>query len=129
VMIRIGGVVVLRRAAVLTRASAFGALGVLAAAEVLGVSVDAPADEVKQAYRKLARLHHPDKVSEPSKQEEAKQLMARIKCVCTHQTTTLVPQLVGSRCTARADAGASALGCTSWAKETLLGGRDKRADD
>lgn len=65
------------------------------AAEVLGVSVDAPADEVKQAYRKLARLHHPDKVSEPSKQEEAKQLMARI----------------------------------NWAKETLLGGRDKRADD
>ena len=40
---------------------------------------DAPADEIKQAYRKLARLHHPDKVADdPEKQEEAKQLMARI---------------------------------------------------
>ena len=49
------------------------------AAEELGVARGAPADEIKQAYRRLARQHHPDKVGdsvEAAKQAEAK--MARI---------------------------------------------------
>ena len=47
------------------------------AAAVLGVSVDASAEEVKRAHRNLARLNHPDKV-EPERQDEAKQLMQKI---------------------------------------------------
>lgn len=47
------------------------------AREVLGLSADATAEEVKRAHRQLARVHHPDKV-EPEKQEEAKVLMQKI---------------------------------------------------
>ena len=47
------------------------------AREVLGLTADATADEVKRAHRQLARKHHPDKV-EPEKQEEAKVLMQKI---------------------------------------------------
>lgn len=31
------------------------------AAEVLGVEVDAPIEDVRKAYKNMARLHHPDK--------------------------------------------------------------------
>lgn len=35
--------------------------------EVLGLTKDASQDEVKKAYRKLAREHHPDKGGDPEK--------------------------------------------------------------
>lgn len=42
--------------------------------EVLGVSRDASADEIQQAYRKLARRHHPDVNRNPDAEEKFKEI-------------------------------------------------------
>ena len=43
---------------------------------LLGVSQDAPADEIKKAYRKLARTLHPDVNPDPAAQDRFKQVTA-----------------------------------------------------
>mmetsp|Transcript_26721 Transcript_26721/g.50224 ORF Transcript_26721/g.50224 Transcript_26721/m.50224 type:complete len:385 (+) Transcript_26721:54-1208(+) len=45
---------------------------------VLGLAPDAPAEEVKQAYRRLALQHHPDKCQDSARLAEAEALFARI---------------------------------------------------
>jgi curved DNA-binding protein len=42
--------------------------------DVLGVSRDASADEIQQAYRKLARRHHPDVNRDPAAEERFKEI-------------------------------------------------------
>jgi DnaJ-class molecular chaperone with C-terminal Zn finger domain len=42
--------------------------------EIMGVSRDATQDEIKRAYRKLARKYHPDVSKEPDAEEKFKQL-------------------------------------------------------
>ena len=44
--------------------------------EILGVSRDAAADEIKKAYRKLARELHPDVNPDPESQERFKHVTA-----------------------------------------------------
>lgn len=46
--------------------------------QVLGVATDAPVEEIRQAYLRLARSHHPDLVRDPARQEMAEREMRTI---------------------------------------------------
>jgi len=42
--------------------------------QILGVEKTAPADEIKKAYRKLARKYHPDVSKEPDAEKRMKEV-------------------------------------------------------
>ena len=44
--------------------------------ETLGVGENANADEIKKAYRKLARQYHPDVNKDPTAEEKFKEINA-----------------------------------------------------
>ncbi|MEV6930056.1 DnaJ C-terminal domain-containing protein [Dactylosporangium sp. NPDC051485] len=52
------------------------AVGVRDPYEVLGVARGAGRDEIQRAYRRLARLHHPDVSAEPGAEERFKEITA-----------------------------------------------------
>lgn len=49
--------------------------------ETLGVSPDAPKDQIKKAYKKMALKLHPDKNPSPDAQEQFKELSYMV-CQC-----------------------------------------------
>ena len=55
--------------------------------ETLGVSRDASTEEIRRAYRKLARTHHPDVNPDPEAAEQFKRISHAYEAVSyTHLT-------------------------------------------
>ena len=46
--------------------------------EILGVNKNASADEIKSAYRKLAKQYHPDINKAPEAQAKFKEILSRV---------------------------------------------------
>ncbi len=57
---------------------------------ILGVSQDASADEIKRAYRKLARQYHPDVNPDPEAQEKFKEINAAYEVLSDDQKRQIV---------------------------------------
>ncbi|MGA8115369.1 MAG: molecular chaperone DnaJ [Actinocatenispora sp.] len=57
---------------------------------ILGVSREATPDEIKRAYRKLARQYHPDVNSEPGSQEKFKEINAAYEVLSDPQKRQMV---------------------------------------
>lgn len=60
--------------------------------ETLGVSDSASADEIKKAYRKLARKYHPDINKEPEAQEKFKEINAAYEVLSDEEKKTQYDQ-------------------------------------
>ncbi|MBB5869935.1 molecular chaperone DnaJ [Allocatelliglobosispora scoriae] len=57
---------------------------------ILGVPKDATADDIKRAYRKLARQYHPDVNPDPSSQEKFKEINAAYEVLSDDQKRQMV---------------------------------------
>ena len=57
---------------------------------VLGVSRDANSDEIKKAYRKLAREHHPDVNPDPASAEKFKEITTAYEILSDDQKLSLI---------------------------------------
>ena len=57
--------------------------------QILGVSRDATADEIKKAYRKIARELHPDVNPDPSVQDKFKEVTAAYEILSDPQKRAL----------------------------------------
>ena len=63
---------------------------------ILGISRDAPMDEVKAAYRRLAREHHPDRLVAEGLPEEMIQIATR-KIAAINEAYDRILRLRGAR--------------------------------
>src|ERR671934_2949550 len=57
---------------------------------ILGVPRDATADDIKRAYRKLARQYHPDVNPDPSAQDRFKEINAAYEVLSDDQKRQIV---------------------------------------
>ncbi len=58
--------------------------------ETLEVSENASADEIKKAYRKLARKYHPDVNKDPKAEEKFKEINAAYEVLSDPQKKTAI---------------------------------------
>lgn len=58
--------------------------------ETLEVSENASADEIKKAYRKLARKYHPDVNKDPKAEEKFKEINAAYEVLSDPQKKTTI---------------------------------------
>ena len=64
------------------------------AAAILGISVDAPIDIVKQSYKALALKYHPDKCSLPHAKDKFQAVsQAYTKLVAAHSNGAKMPEM------------------------------------
>ncbi|BCJ33802.1 hypothetical protein Athai_13050 [Actinocatenispora thailandica] len=93
---------------------------------ILGVGREATPDEIKRAYRKLARQYHPDVNSEPDAQERFKEINAAYEVLSDPQKRQMVdmgadplaPAAAGPAPAVRADRSSASR--TSWTRSSAV---------
>lgn len=59
--------------------------------KILGVSRDASEDDIKRAYRQLAKKYHPDVNKEPNAEEKFKQIQNAYQQALDYKRTAMLP--------------------------------------
>ena len=94
---------------------------------VLGVRRDAPPDEIKKAYRRLARELHPDVNPDPQTQERFKEITQAYEVLSDPEKRQMYDQGVdpfapnGGRRAARAFGPPGSRSATSWTRSSAPG--------
>lgn len=60
--------------------------------EVLGLSMTADADQVRAAYRKLVKQHHPDQFQDPEEKQQAHERMMAINAAYEQALRYAIPR-------------------------------------